>query len=260
MRAHEVLWLAALCVACRGDSEQVPINLCDGTDTLRLNYSTGGTSLLPDGFVFSHAFFMVDGKCRLFANDDPWQPTRVTQLTAQTLQELEAAIDIDAWPALSNNYCSDAFDGPVESYWIYTHATRAGTPETGLCTNSPHDIQQRARSFLTAAAKQGDELQGPVRYTLLLAADASGLRGGFKGAVPWPLGDVAAHLTGAEQTRIADQAEAATLRGLRASYLRGELGSTDERFIPVLEPNGQRYELRMRDVAPYGDESPRDLP
>ena len=260
MRVHEILYLMTLCVACGGDSEQASLNQCDGTDTLHLSYSTGGTSILPANVVPWRAFFMVDGKCRLFANDDPWQPVRVTQLTTEDLQELETALDLRAWPSLSGTYCSDAADGPTENYWIYTHAMRAAPANNGLCSNSPDDIRQRARNFLALAARRGDELQGPIRYTLAPAPEGSGGFGQFKDAVRWPLGDVGAYLTQGEQTRIAQQIEAATLRELRARYLRGAIGSFSASFIPIMEPDGQRYELRMRDVAPYGDESSRDLP
>ena len=98
-------------------------------------------------------------------------------------------------------------------------------------------------------AGQGTAIETDVFYTLV---PFSGRDFGetFRGATPWPLAEPLP--TEIDETpKVVSGAAAQELRRLRGAYLRGELGSRADLFIPIQQSDGARFELRLRDATPF---------
>lgn len=80
----------------------------------------------------------------------------------------------------------------------------------------------------------------------------------MRGGSPWPLGNVEAasalDAEGMPGIRTAEDADAAALRLLRARYVQGEIGEYPLFGVPIVEQDGRRFLLFLRDESPFEQE------
>jgi hypothetical protein len=227
--------------------------ICDGTGDARLFYVATGSLSGPVGSRFLEApgypFAVVDGQCTMWLREDAWTPLLSMLATAQQVSALAAVMRLHQWRDRRAELCSLAYDvprrvlgAPNSSLTIYPGGVMG-------CDELPSGLIPDIHAQIAALASTAQPVNADVLYTLV---PFTGRDFGttFKGAAPWPLADVI-ELTVEEEPQIASGAEAAQLRALRDAYLRGDLGSRADVFIPIQQNDGSRYELRVRDKTPF---------
>jgi hypothetical protein len=205
---------------------------------------------------------LVDGTCRYHVRGGLWNEARTGTLSAQDLERLSAQLRYPEWPRLAGRYCVGAFDLPAQHFWFDRAAivkVPCGTGDTPI----RFDPQAPSIEVGKALYQKGLPIDGAARFALVatLPAPPANMQSRYRGAEPWPLASdprmLTPHVTGMGPQPIpihrVDGADAATLRRLRVRMLAGEIGEGGPvpAFIPIRQPNGQLYELYVRDVLPF---------
>ena len=243
-------------------------SLCESEAGLDLAaLSTGGAPAAYGSDVLyengTHAL-VVDRSCGYAVRGGLWNEARMGPLTQEDVSSLEETAQLSKWADVQGSYCYAAFDGPDFVFW-YRGATiwiRAcgypGGPAPAL------DPREPLRTFAANLYSRGAALAGPVRFALVrrTAELRPGEEDKFRGGQPWPLAGAPANVAAMpSQTEpyplvpihVASGADAVTLGSLRAALLAGTIGNGQ--FIPIVENDGALYELYVRDVLPFEDES-----
>lgn len=229
--------------------------LCDGSERLRLSYMRLGGSLLQRGADVLQGpglpYLMLDGRCTLFVRSDTWSPVRSFTLDSADFQQLSVALRMKTWQSRERYYCLDIADGPTQTFSAPGVVWEVIPFHMPACSESESDLAGTVQAYIDSVSARGDVLNGAVRYSLV-AFTGRDFGTTFRGAAGWPLGLPADYVTtDALPDRLAAGADASTLRQLRDRYLSGEIGSLDDSLIPIEQDDGQRYALRLRDVAPF---------
>ena len=229
--------------------------LCDGSDGLRLFYVSSGYRNAAYGAEVmqgpGYPYLMLNGHCQMYIRDDVWHPLTVKRMSEADLGELAEHLQLSTWPAKNPIYCMPVADGAVDTfgapgiYWEIAPSALSG------CAEPPLGFVPNLQSYVSTIRGSGVAYEGEVAYSLV-PLNSSLFGDDFKAASAWPLGAPEASVTD-DQTpfRVVDGGEASTLRSLRDRFLSGELGNWYTRYIPVEQPNGDRFELRLRDVSPF---------
>lgn len=235
-----------------------PETVCDGRSSLRIahwgqpeNADVGQALLLERGSTN----FFLDGSCHAWLRTGEWGELRTLDLTAADVAALIKALRLAEWKALDSKYCVDVTDlGALGFYFDGKLITLSGC---NVLPSAPFDIWQLVREETAALYARAKPITtGRVRYLLERhpGEDPNAMRGGS----PWPLGNVEAasalDAQGMPGIRIAEDADAAALRLLRARYVQGEIGEYPLFGVPIVEQDGRRFLLFLRDESPFEQE------
>lgn len=258
------------CDACIGEdasSESPQIKICDGTDNIRVLASRSQTGKLEWGagelYQNDLPLLLVDGQCRLFLLRDEWSELRSKRLSVPEEMTLSRALNVNAWTPYEGTYCNYAYDGSIDLYWVSGAAVRDAP-----CMNGPELPPALAWSavaeYLSTQYETGAQVDAALWYTLVPGgspgAGSSLAEQQFHGGEPWPVAGDPKDLSPASARdpvtiHRAEGADADVLRGLRQKVLNGEIGRKQAVFIPIVQADGKRYELRIRDATPFDDEN-----
>lgn len=237
-------------------------SLCDGSDTMRLGYTTEThrDADAPDGpsSFYGQSFFFIDGDCNYFASHGPQRGTVSGRLTRDEAAELEAAIGWSAMDELAQlvdvNDCGEA---ELEYLWApelmvtpcecTCAATRLGTIKA--------QAFEAARDFLMRHTLPGPRAGAPLTTPLLAIASQPGAV--FDGDPSWPLERALADVSGlvgeswhdrdVPMVMFSEPNEVELLRALRDPEVA-------QQYVRV-QSEGDGYELFMRDALPEGVEA-----
>ena len=268
------LGVAVAAVACATNRDQEPAgHLCAGTGTSQLSF--GALSLPPPArvvpgmhvmFENGSSFFYVDDSCHYWAKTpaDAWSEVRTGVLTRTQELALAARLGSSNWDAWAGEQVPR--DG-ISDANLLVLMPQMSIDSMIMCFGGcagepvPAGLQTAAAEVSVIAAElwaSGAAVTGDVRYFVV--------REEFPVPVPyldWPLAlnvsDIAtSELDAASGSwgrgRSATGPDAASLRALRSQYLSS---TTPELVphIPVMDANGDRYKVFLRDSLPQEDAS-----
>lgn len=243
-------------------AEAMPISVCgeEGVGFLARSSSHG---LIPFGArVMSElgSFVAIDPACG-FAMPLGDGVMLGGTLTDAQAEELSRFLALEEWETLKPEYsgwCASHL-GPTSFRWgerslELQPCSRLEPPPVDF----RHDLLELRGALLERLEPWGQPLDGPVRYVLVdnsEAHDREGSDRSFRDAPVWPLGDpdaVAVMETydgPPPEVHVASGGEAMLLRAIRDAWVAEEIGWPYTSFVPVVGPDGRRYELYARDVA-----------
>ncbi len=248
-----------------------PIELCDGSNEIRLSYSVQGTGLTSPGdrllSQHGHAFLYIKGTCeyRVYTKSTGAGHAAIHKgtLTQEEARALIDGLEVERWSTLQATHPTGShpnagglsLDG--ERYPCFQACEQSNQLDSSIKTH--------LRESLDMLHEAGDVLEGPVK--ILVVDESSRLaHNTFLETASWPLStstpqdymvsqeDAEADL---EQSihDMGDDAQVAALRNLR-TLSRNEQYSTYIDFIPVLSADGtQLFALYVSDVLDWEVES-----
>jgi hypothetical protein len=247
-----------------GDASSSPdtldLELCDGTHQVKVFAARSGTGIYELGAVpvyLNLPQLVLDGECTLYLLRDELSELRAKHLDDSGEQELIQALKVDFWRRAAGDYCTFIDDGPLDVYWLDHVVVRNGPcrgPELPTDLGWKYFADYIASQYETATAVDGD-----LWYTLVADGSTAGANafkdGYFRNAKPWPLdgdpAELATSSNGRVQTYRAVGDDAQALRNLRARVVHGSIGSVGALFLPIEQPDGSRFQLRIRDTTPF---------
>ena len=257
-----------------GPTDNPGVEICDGRAGVRLAAVSGGGGLAPPGVDMLSEngwhYLLVSGQCEAWVLKEVAAPLRHLLLSREQARSLAREFRLGEWSSITAaaGGCPDA---PTVRF-RFDKEEIAGGP-CGLKTDHPIFIMSTALLMqvgnLYAA---GVSTEADVRY-LLGVEDPDAPRTGdaYRNAPLWPLStppDAVAvptkelHSYRRGGSRHASNGEASLLRALRTSWLDGTIGSKMSEFIPIVENDGARFRLYVRDASPWENASgllPEDL-
>jgi hypothetical protein len=275
-----------------GELPKTQIDLCNGSTEIQLYVNLVGSGNKIPGVETSYSIFILDEKCQIYLKRSWWDPIRVRTLTSAEIEELKTALRVEEWPAITGTHyrddCVSYYTAWVAGYEIVVgHAACPMQTDSSAITvppykgegpvpisNPPIDIYQLAYDYLNAHYDEGTPISGPVRYALCERQNQP-TDDIFRGAEPWPFGDPAEiaitveeqySYPPSEKNFIADGEQADILRELRRRFNAWEISysftgtyllKNPLEGIPILQPNGEGYELFVCDISPFEDDTGR---
>ncbi|MFM2416165.1 MAG: hypothetical protein RL385_888 [Pseudomonadota bacterium] len=246
------------------------VKLCDGSSGLRLAYQAivGGTDNNGERLLFengTHTLYL-DGSCRLWVREGQWSAVRTRMMAASDVSALQAGLPLSRWVELasgSSEYCVTEFDSQVLQFLVGSSVFQVGCGRFSspvLNTSEEMELQNAVLAEIKRLYQSAAPIDGPVRYTLLPFLGGFVSAEDWKGAVAWPLSsnpnELAERRPDPESlppltAHQAQGADASKLRALRDRYLAGEIGRFPLIAIPILQPDGSRFMLYLRDEYPF---------
>lgn len=242
--------------------------LCDGSDALRLVYSSSGGFVSPAfGFTnpYGHSFLAVDGKCRYFAEDNYMLGILSGTLTTADAEQLSADLhwnDLDSWASYGLNKDAPCPDSSVISL---AKAKASAGCSCGCDPAAPSglgDALAKAQSWLQKLEAIGKPLDGPVSAVI---TDASMGKAPRQPELDWPLAraidaipnlivdlaDTKLWMGAGPWARFDDAADYTKLRELRRTTVTSDPRGPDFAGQAVLiRDHGKEYDLFVRDELP----------
>lgn len=205
-------------------------------------------------------YVVVDPSCRFAVFDaaTTYQGEAVEgQLTNEQAAELTDFLALEEWASLEPAYGLAMSDGSSTRFaWggrslDINYSCGGGLsaePPPAFLVEVPGELASRLRPI-------GQPPSGSVRYSLGLGDQSSLGDPAFEGAPEWPLDippdEVIRNQATERSAQAAEGDDALQLRALRTAFLDGELGTPGGSFIPIVEPDGTRYALHVRDVVEF---------
>jgi len=250
------------------------VEICDGSARVRLAALTGGGGLVHPGvYVLSENgwhYLLVSGQCEAWVLKEPTASLKHVMLSREQARSLARDFRVGEWSSITpaSGGCSDA---PTVRF-RFDKDEVIGAP-CGLKPEHPVSAMDAAfRMQIETLHAAGSAAEWDVRYWLALeptppqSSDAY-----YRNAASWPLSSSpdAVAISFAEISRYqrgvgrhASAEEASLLRTLRTSWLDGAIGWRGSGFIPIVGPDGARFQLYVRDASPWENASglhPDDL-
>jgi hypothetical protein len=245
----------------------VPI-LCDGTTSIRLAYVMGGGGQIePASRVLSengYRYLLVSGTCHYWVMEDVRADVREGDLSAEAAASLSTALRLGAWSTAEKEArppsCSD---GPSESLRFGDERVRV-PPQ---CTSPTSAVPAAWLATILPATLDGlygggRPVSGNARFVLMKdSAGWSPLTA--DNAAQWPLATTAVTVARSREQAnayepgdadVASGDDAVMLKTLRRDLFAKSGFQYTGGFIPVVDDDGLRYQLFVRDDIPVEDE------
>jgi prepilin-type processing-associated H-X9-DG protein len=240
--------------------------LCDGSESIRLQYTNGGGfGARYSGFLhpLGSQYLFVDGHCRFWVSTDVWLGTRVGTLTTEQASALEARLGYAEFDAIDGDWeTAGCFDGPT--WTVEAGGARISCYCGCFDDDVPAEVLEMGEAIDEVAAAlwvDGTDYDGPLRVAaeeITQSVQDDQLHFDWQ---TWPLAaSITAATFGADTSThdpmagmpINDPAEREAARALRTEYVssHGTIPSTDDGFLPVTA-DGAYYAVLMRDVVPW---------
>ncbi len=210
-------------------------------------------------------YVVVDPSCRFTvydATDGHIGAAVEGQLTDDQAAELSAFLALQEWEGLEDFYGLTVCDGSNFRF-AWGDRTLALAPACGATAEQPeafrHQLTTLSRDLASRLRPLGEPVSGPVRYLLGRGNESPLVDAGFEGAPAWPL-EIPPESVLLDQgepgplgliVQTADGEDARRLRALRTALLDGEFGVSHASFTPIVQPDGSRYALNVRDVVEF---------
>jgi hypothetical protein len=262
MKPRDLLWTAAMLLACSGDkggpsggaASGRAYALCDGSADIRLAFALEGGAVDTTYQLtnpYGHSFLFVDGRCHYYASGSWMKGVVQGDLSKARAAQLAQALDLKRIETLDYHDVDGCPDAGV--VWLRTHSGYTDCT-CGCDATAPKGTEDA----IDAAGMLKDELAdsgAPLASTILLAAileeRSSGGRAVQAWPLIWPLSDLAVNWE--TYTRKPDSSlrhlvgeEAEAARALRAEPLRADPYA---RGMQVSD-QGKTYSLFMREELP----------
>jgi hypothetical protein len=162
--------------------------LCDGSDTLRLTYTSTGGGQTEDTFAFTnphgHAYLLVDGKCRYYASDRYMRGIITGTLSAEEAAQLSADVhwsELDQLSTVEPTQVNGCFDAGGTAL---TKAHAAVSCGCGCAGGPVSDALVKAREWFEMLMESGEPIPGPVSA---LVQVFEGFKSPGQPELDWPL-------------------------------------------------------------------------
>jgi hypothetical protein len=239
------------------------VELCDGRTGVRLWAGSSGGGLAPPGVNMlaenGWHYLLLSGQCEAWVLKEPEAPLRHLTLSREQARSLARDFRLGEWknflPALGG--CPDA----PTTFFRFDKDFVSGIP-CGLKPDHPlHAMSAALVMQIENLYAAGIAAEGDVRYLLAIEEpDAPRNGDAYRNAPPWPLSaspnavavplkDIYNYQRGESRRESAEGA--APLRALRTSWLDGAIGWRPSQFTPVVETDGARFRLYLRDSSPW---------
>jgi hypothetical protein len=243
------------------------VHVCDGSAGARLAARVGGGGPSEPGREMlaenGWEYLIVTGTCDAWVLPSESQPLRHLTLSSEQERALVRDLRVGRWSALSARTppaggCADA--GSITYRFDQVHY------ESPACGLDPADefalVDAALDPKLQQLAGAGVAADGDVRYLLIEGDASTGLDYAYKNPATWPLGAAPAALAVTRAQTFAQPTagrslrasgdDASGLRALRDDFLAGRIGNMMYAgFIPIVAADGMRFELYVRDAAPF---------
>jgi hypothetical protein len=236
--------------------------LCNGEPSVRLAFQTvGGGQTLPGSRVVienGFRYLVVTGDCRYWVMKDDELDVHEGTLTPQEAAGVETALRLSEWSSLNAMYARCGADVPSDL--LRFDETRVAISGC-IGGEAPKWLVAGLEMSLEKLYAAGTSVEGPTRFLLITEASIWPALLEARAAL-WPLADDPMTLarTYEEASRytpgtsqVASSADAGALRKLRRDFFASGGGQYSGGFIPVLGPDGARYQLFARDSIPLED-------
>jgi hypothetical protein len=250
------------------------VEICDGSAGVRLAAFVGGGGPVAPGLYMlgenGWNYLLVSGRCEAWVLKEPVAPLRHVVLSKEQANSLASDFRLGEWngfpPAMGG--CPDGSGVRFR----YLGDEVSGVP-CGLMPSHPLSSMSKALAMqVSNLYAAGSAVEGDARY-LLASEDPDSPRDSqaYRNASVWPLSSPADTVAIPSKdlyryqrggSRRASAEEASLLRALRTSWLEGAIGWSVSQFIPIVQADGARYQLYVRDSCPWENESgllPDDL-
>jgi len=185
-------------------------------------------------------------------------------LSDEQAQELASFLSLHEWSGLDSEYGWSVCDGAVNRF-VWGGRSVDLIP---FCPESPipgpppsfrHDLQGLAAQLVSSLGPLGEPVAGPVRYLLFRGNHSTNADSQYVGAPAWPLDTPPDSVAITREEAMSEEASVQTasgedaelLRSLRAAFLNGEFGVSYGAYVPIEQPDGQRFDLYVRDVVEF---------
>lgn len=257
--AATVVSVLALCTACGGESSEDGGSgggtqtqpLCDGSDTIRLLYRSGG-GYVEQSYAFTnphgHVFLAVMGNCEAFVGESYMKGLRSRTLSEQQAASLSKDLGRDQLAAWSK--FPDTMSCPDAGSTSISDGTNVVSCSCGCDPDVPAGVQaalEQAAKWKESLLVEGTPLSGPVAAAALPDDNPQPSFGPFSWPLSWPVTELPSPYTSSTGTRIEDATEAAALRQLRADALSQMTWAS---YTPIVDSTAARFQLYVRDELP----------
>lgn len=241
---------------------------CDGGSAVQLSYLTGGPGNVHSGsqvmWENGPQFFLITEACTFYAQVGQWGPVTTGRLETDELVNLVERLRLEEL-LQTPEYCTSNIGGLRQRI---EYLERASTQRR--CDDaSVHELNSVFDEMIVVANElhqAGVPVDGPVRFSLLYRSENVAREDSFYvDGQAWPVGDPHQFANPAESEDVlvvdvhtTDGAGATALRELRE---RAVAIDPLRQFIPIVEPDGSRFQLFLRDSLPqYEGDNGRLLP
>ncbi len=267
--------LMAACGSAASTSDTRDVELCDGSNGLRLAYRvqapigriTPGEQVMAEN---GYDFLYLDGTCRYWvfprkdyeSSDDIWEDVVTGTLSAQQEQDLKTDLHVGEWHQWNKQTFVQrgTFDMSTETFWIPTAAFQC---EGDCGSKRRRRIESNVRSWIRTLAEQGTSVNGPLRVVAVEMPQEWLDQDRSYPVQPAPSGlDIESNATSYAEARHmcygqgfeVSNASVEILRKYRRDYRSGTYGDFwSYRYLPLKDTNGQIYMVYLRDSIPLED-------
>ena len=256
--------VAAICLSACGENPAQPV--CgEGGIGFLVRLSPVDLLAIPHVFAELGSFYgVIDPSCRFTVFDaaSEYQGEAVEgRLTDEQAAELATFLGLQEWEGFEAIYGLSICDGGSARF-AWGERVLDLIPSCGASAGPPASVLDKLRTVPRELASRlrplGEPSSGPVRYLLGRGNESPLVDRGYEGAPEWPL-DISPESVIRSQgerglgviVQTADGEDARRLRALRTAFLDGAFGVRNGSFIPIVQPDGSRYDLQVRDVVEF---------